>query len=45
MPAENAALATFNRGLVDPRALGRVDLKRVAMAAETQTNWIPRSMG
>src|SRR3990167_4311206 len=45
MPAEVVSLATFNRGRVDARALARVDLKRVALAAETQTNWIPRAAG
>src|SRR3546814_14371583 len=45
MPAGNVPLLAFNRGLVDPRALARVDLKRLAWSAETQTNWMPRSLG
>lgn len=45
MGSQNVALATFNRGIIDKRALGRVDIKRVAMAAETCTNWMPRSLG
>ena len=45
MSTGNFPLATFNRGLIDKRALGRVDIKRVAMAAETCTNWMPRSLG
>ena len=45
MGSQNTALATFNRGIIDKRALGRVDIKRVAMAAETCTNWMPRSLG
>ena len=45
MALENAPIATFNRGLVDVRGLARVDLKRVALSAETQTNWMPRSLG
>lgn len=45
MPTENAVIAVFNRGIVDKRALGRVDIKRVALAAETQTNWMPRVFG
>jgi hypothetical protein len=42
---ENIQQATFNRGIVDKRALGRVDIKRVALSAETQTNWVPRTLG
>jgi len=45
MSRENVALAVFNRGIVDQRALARVDIKRVALAAEIQTNWIPRVIG
>ena len=45
MGQQNVALAVFNRGVVDKRALGRVDVKRVAMAAETCVNWMPRSLG
>ena len=41
----NQALVTFNRGVIDKRALGRVDIKRVAMAAESCVNWMPRSLG
>ena len=42
---ENAPLATYNRGIVDDRAIGRVDIKRIALAASTQTNWMPRALG
>lgn len=35
----------FNRGRVSPLALGRVDQKRVALSAETMTNWMPRVLG
>jgi len=45
MGADNTPLATFNRGIVDSEAFGRVDLKRVALSAATQTNWIPRAAG
>ena len=38
-------LLAFNRGLVSPLALARVDLKRMALSAETQTNWMPRVLG
>lgn len=40
-----ATLYAFNRGLVSPLALARQDLKRMALSAETQTNWMPRVMG
>lgn len=39
------ALLAFNRGLVDRRILARLDVKRMALAAEVQTNWMPRTMG
>lgn len=45
MASGNFQLSTFNRGIIDKRALGRVDIKRVAMAAETCMNWMPRSLG
>lgn len=38
-------LMAFNRGVVDPRALARVDLKRIALSAEIQDNWMPRTLG
>jgi hypothetical protein len=38
-------LLAFNRGLVSPRALARVDLKRLALAAAQQTNWVCESLG
>lgn len=45
MAEENAPLATFNRGIVDDRAVGRQDIKRIALAASDQTNWMPRALG
>jgi hypothetical protein len=45
MPLQNAPVAKFNRGIVDDRALARVDIERIAISAEIQTNWIPRSLG
>lgn len=42
--ADDVVLA-FNRGVVSPLALARVDIKRVAMSAEEQVNWIPRTLG
>lgn len=38
-------LLAFNRGIVDPRALARVDLKRTSLSAEVQHNWVPRTLG
>lgn len=39
------SLLAFNRGLVDRRGLARIDLKRLAMSAQIQTNWMPRVLG
>lgn len=35
----------FNRGLVSRLGLARADIKRLAMAAEVHTNWMPRVLG
>lgn len=35
----------FNRGLISPLALARVDLQRSALSAEEQTNFMPRALG
>ena len=35
----------FNRGLVSPLSLARQDLKRMALSAEQQNNWMPRVLG
>lgn len=40
-----STLYAFNRGLVSRLSLARTDLKRMALSAETQTNWIPRTLG
>lgn len=45
MGRQNLAFLAFNRGLVDPRGLARADIKRLALSAETMTNWIPRVLG
>ena len=37
--------AVFNRGRVSRKALARTDVSRIAMSAETQTNWIPQTLG
>lgn len=38
-------LFAFNRGMVSPLALARQDLKRMALSAEIQTNFMPRVLG
>lgn len=38
-------LIAFNRGMISPLALARVDVKRLAFSAETQENWMPRKLG
>jgi hypothetical protein len=38
-------LIAFNRGQISPLALARADVKRVALSAETQQNWMPRVLG
>jgi hypothetical protein len=42
---QNLALVAFNRGLVSKLGLARGDLKRVALSAQVQTNWMPRKLG
>lgn len=38
-------LAVFNRGRVSRLALARTDVARIALSAEEQSNWVPRSLG
>ncbi|MEN9903115.1 MAG: hypothetical protein RL651_1779, partial [Pseudomonadota bacterium] len=45
MGKQNVSLLAFNRGIVSPLALARVDIERLALSAETQTNWMPRTLG
>jgi hypothetical protein len=42
---ENVSRLAFNRGLVSRLALARVDLTRMQLSAEEQTNWMPRTLG
>lgn len=39
------SLYSLNRGVVDRRGLARMDVKRLAMAAQVQTNWIAKVLG
>lgn len=45
MARQNVERLAFNRGVISPLALARVDVKRVALSAEEQTNWMPRVLG
>ena len=45
MPKQNVLLNKFNRGLVSPLALARIDLENINFYAETMTNWSPRVLG
>ena len=41
----NTALLALNRGVISPLGLARVDLARLQLSAEIQTNYIPRVLG
>ena len=45
MAKTSITLQAFNRGLVSPLGLARKDLPRTSLSAETQTNWMPRTLG
>lgn len=45
MSRVNTALLAYNRGVISPLGLARVDLARLQLSAETQTNWMPRVLG
>lgn len=45
MAKVNAPLLALNRGVVSPRALARVDIEKLRLAAEVQTNWLPTVLG
>lgn len=45
MPKQNVALHALNRGTVSKLALARTDVDRLRLSAETQTNWMPRTLG
>ena len=45
MASQDKELLAFNRGVISSRGLARIDLKRMAMSAETQRNWMPRVLG
>lgn len=45
MPKINSPLQKFNRGMISPLALARVDLENYPFFGEVQTNWMPRILG
>ena len=45
MPRETLERVAFNRGLISPLALARVDLSRMAFSCETMINWMCRTLG
>ncbi len=45
MARGNIPLFAFNRGLVSPKSLARVDLERTRLSAETFNNWLPKTQG
>jgi len=45
MAAQNLAYFAFNRGLVSRLGLARADIKRLALAGDIWTNWVPRVLG
>lgn len=45
MARQNGERLAFNRGVVSPLSLARVDVKRISLSAEEQTNWMPRVLG
>jgi hypothetical protein len=45
MSRVTAGLFAFNRGCISPLALARTDIERLRLSAETQTNFMPRTIG
>src|SRR3990167_559876 len=45
MARANVPLLGFNRGLISPKALARVDLDRTRLSAAVMTNWLPKTQG
>ncbi len=41
----NQAFLAFNRGIISKLGLARIDVAKVPLCAETQTNWFPRTLG
>jgi hypothetical protein len=45
MTKANVPFLSFNRGLISPKALARVDIDRTKLSAEVFTNWLPKTTG
>ena len=45
MPKQNVPLLAYNRGIVSPKGLARVDVERTRLSAATMRNWLPKSLG
>jgi hypothetical protein len=45
MARTNTPFLSFNRGLLSPKAIARVDLDRTRLSAEVYTNWLPKTQG
>ena len=45
MPKQDKQLLAFNRGVISALGLARIDLERMAMSAEIQSNFMPRVLG
>jgi hypothetical protein len=45
MARENVPFLSFNRGIISPKSLARVDLDRTRLSAEIMTNWLPKTQG
>lgn len=45
MAYDNVPLLAFNRGIISKLALARTDIKRTALSAEVERNWMPRVLG
>lgn len=45
MARQNIPFCAFNRGIVSPKALARVDLDRTKLSAAVMTNWLPKTQG
>ena len=45
MASQDIQLLAFNRGVISKLGLARMDLKRFAMSADIQSNFMPRVLG
>ena len=45
MARQNVSLLSFNRGVISPKAIARVDLDRTRLSAETFNNWLAKTQG